>query len=116
MFREKDEEGNSMETCDTTLDLMFERAVEKQWEEENPPALADPIASLSVETRISAFADLATTRYMLKLCIEDIGEACDKVKNTPQGDKLAGMYDQLSDFTYELKKIEREIWRSKENE
>lgn len=104
-----------METCDTTLDLMIERAVEKQWEEENPPAPANPIESLSNETRISAYSTLNTARFMLGLVLDDLDSTFEKIKDTPQGDKLGSLHDQLSDINYELLKIEREVWRCKGN-
>lgn len=105
-----------METCDTTLDLMFERAVEKQWEEENAPAPADPIESLSNSTRISAYSTMYTARYLLGLVLDDLDSTFEKIKDTPQGDKLGSLHDQLSDIRYELLNVEREVWRCSGND
>lgn len=99
-----------MSECDTTLDLMFERAVEKQWEEENQPAPAEPIESLSTKVRIHAYSQMDTARFVLELALENLGNAFEDIKSTPQGDKLGGMHDQLSDFIFDLKKLVKEVW------
>ena len=102
-----------MTGCDTSLDLMFERAVERQWEEENMPPPADPIESVSTKKRIASFAWVNNASFLLGLVLEDIDNGIQPVRNTPQGDKLACMYDTLVDFRNDLKGIEAEIWRSK---
>ena len=101
---------------DVALDRAIEIANEMEWEAQNPPELAKPIEMLKSTVRISSYASINTARYLLKLALDDIGEGQEKVKNTPQGDKLAGLYDQLSDFIYDLKEVEREVWRCKRND
>ena len=113
LYQGKDEEGNSM--TDVALDRAIEIANELEWEAQNQP-IAKPIETLKTTTRISSYASINTAMYLLKLALDDIGEGQEKVKNTPQGDKLAGMYDQLSDFIYDLKEVEREVWRCKRND
>lgn len=96
---------------DTALDLAIERENEHLWEEQNLPEVAQPIEKLSDKVRIQSYSQLYTAVFLLELALGDISEGHELVKNTPQGDKLAGMYDQLSDFIYDLKGIKKEIWR-----
>lgn len=98
--------------CDTWLDYQIEQECMREWEAQNPPAPADPIESVSTHKRISSHAQIYTACFLLGLALEDIEEGIEFIKNTPQADKLAGMYDQLSDFIYDLKKVDQEVWKT----
>lgn len=100
---------------DVALDRAIEIANENEWEAQNPPEPSQPIKSLSNDVRISAYAIINTGRFMMGIGLEYIGEGLELVKNTPQGDKLAGLYDQLSDLIHDLKEVEREVWGCKNN-
>ena len=95
---------------DIELDTMIERDAERQWEEENPPAPANPIESLSTDDRIHAHSCIDTAGFLLTLVLGDIEDAQKTVNNTPQGDKLGGLYDQLSDLAFDLKNVSKEVW------
>ena len=88
---------------------MWERESEQMWEHENP---TQPIEMLSDATRINAWAVLHCAREEYQdNFLEQLGKAVRMIEDTPQGDKLWSLYDQLNDLLYELKDVEKEIWR-----
>lgn len=93
---------------------MWEQESAQMWEEQSAPT--QPIEMLSNEKRIDAFAPLCVARSSIQRVLENIGEAWKVVENTPQGDKLSSLYNQLNDFYFDLKDVEREIWRCKRND
>lgn len=103
-----------MTVAEVRTQEMWEQESEQMWEDQYP---TQPIEMLSNEKRIDAFAKLHVAREEFRdNFLELIGEAGKLVEDTPQGDKLWSLYDQLNDLLYELKDVEREIWRCKLND
>ena len=98
-----------------TLDTRMYEGIMDEWEMENQQP-SQPIERLSDKKRISAYAKVNTARFLFKMCIDDIEEAMCEIQDTPQCDKLASIYDQLSDLMPELKNVEGEIWRCKNDD
>lgn len=103
-----------MTVAEVRTQEMWEQESAQMWEDQNP---TQPIEMLSDETRVNAFSKLNVARFEMSGNVMNlIGEAWKIVEDTPQGDKLGSLYDQLNDLCYALKDVEREIWRSKLND
>jgi len=100
---------------DAEIDAMYESELARSWEEENaePETSFRSIDSIDSMIRIEAFAPLSGADFTLGLILEEIEKAMDKIPATTQGDRLAAMYDELSDFRTALRNVRREIWRSR---
>ena len=96
---------------DIELDTMIERDAERQWEELTQPAPSNPIETIKDDDRISAYSKLNTASFMMMLAMEDVDKTIEIIKDTPQGDKLVGLYDQFCDLIHDMKAVEEEVWK-----
>lgn len=94
-------------TSDAELDRMIEAECEKGWEEQQ--AEVAQMRTLTEEEMVNAFASCAVAISCFDHLLDWIATTIDRSKGTPEADKLAGMYDELSDRRLELKKI-KEGW------
>lgn len=93
------------------VSTMWERDAARQWEELNDDnSTIRPIESLSDSDRIYAMSTIYVARVELGSILEYLDDAIERIKDTPQGDKLNATCDRLGEVIDDLKRIEKEVW------
>lgn len=92
-------------TPDWQLDLMYEGESAEMWEKANEQP-KEPLDFIEPNNLLEAYSKLWTA----KTCDFDnalrwISEAIENLKGTPEADRLASIYDAVSDLSYEVRKI-----------
>ena len=108
--------GDVVGTPDWQLNLMYETESDRLWEEQNKQP-EDPLDSIDMDNLLEASCNLNTA----KTCDNDnaldwIAKAIELIKGTPEAEKLADIYDRLSDLTYEMVLIHDRLhlkWRER---
>lgn len=95
---------------DREIDLAYERESEKMWEAQQIPEGTVPeMRKLNEEETINAYAGCTLAVSCFDHTLNWIAETIDRAKGTVEADKLANIYDRLSDLRYETNKI-KEVW------
>lgn len=95
-------------TPDWQLDRIYESECAEAWEKENEPQPTE-ISRYSFESINRAWAALETAKSTFGLLESEICEALESIIGTPQSDKLASLYDTISDLALEVKEIRDEL-------
>ena len=108
--------GDVVGTPDWQLDRMYEDESAKKWEEQTKRA-ADPMDFIEPEDLLYASTHLEVAKEVnFDNALEWISKTIDLLKGTPEADKLAEIYDRLSDLSSEMMQIHDKaylIWREK---
>ena len=98
-------------TPDWQLDNQYEAETAAEWERQNAPDV-EPINPLNCKNfdQINlAWAQLETMKTEFG-CIEtNFTNAIDAIRNTPEADKLASIFDQMSDLVLEITNIRKHL-------
>lgn len=92
-------------TTDAELDRMIEEECGKAWAEQQ--ITVTPINQPSQEQRIEADASARLALDNFNRGMEWLDTTMERVKGTPEADKLASIYDQISDLVYEVRQIKK---------
>jgi len=87
---------------DTTLDLMFERASERLWEEQNKPFYDDEMLRKIEEPMRSAVKEL-------EMAIENANLVAEELADTPLGDRVVSIVNGLEDLLGDLRAKQKEM-------
>ncbi len=87
---------------------LFEEDAEQAWEDLNEPA-PRAIEKLSFEALNHAWAALETMRSSYQILEDNFATCAEKLKGTPEADKLAGLFDKLTDIATECREIQQEL-------
>lgn len=103
--------GMAKGTPDWQLDNQYEAETAAEWERQNAPDV-EPINLLNrknYDSLIGAWASLETVKTEFA-CIEtQFANAMENIKNTPESDRLASIFDQLSDLMLEVTAIRQHL-------
>ena len=92
------------------LDAAYEAESARMWEEQQ--IQEEPVhemRKLDEEETVNAYAGCALAVSCFDHTLNWIAETIDRAKGTAEADKLASIYDQLSDLRFETNKI-KEVW------
>ena len=96
-------------TPDWQLDRMYEEESARIWAQQNAEP-AEPVMRISGKKRLEAWSYIEVAILAdLDLAEEWLISAHGIIRNTPQGDKLAGLIDQITDLRMDLRQIQQEI-------
>ena len=102
--------GYPRTTSDVQLDNMIEAENEKSWNEQQIPVKEVPqMRKLNEEEIVNAFAACSVAVMCMDHSLDWIATTIERAKGTAEADKLASIYDTLSDLRYEVNKI-KEGW------
>lgn len=96
---------------ETTMELKFDRAVDQMWEEMQPKAIEveDPYVKFDFNTLNDAWANLETSLGDFGGIERFVNSAMELLKGTPEHDKLASIYDSITDLEAEVMKIRTKL-------
>lgn len=103
-------------TPEWQLDNQYEAETAAEWERQN--AEAEPINLLNrkdYDTLISAWAALENVKAEFGLMETNFAKAMEKIPNTPESDRLASVFDQLSDLMLEVTAIRQRVRKEAHN-
>ena len=102
--------GYPRTTPDAQLDNMVEAENEKIWSEQQIPVEEVPqMRKLDEHQIIEAFASCSTAVMFMEHSLNWIATTIERAKGTAEADKLANIYDTLSDLKLEVNKM-KEGW------
>lgn len=104
--------GYPRTTSDAELERIIEADMEKAWENAQPEAPVKEVPQmrkLDENQTIEAFAGCSTAVMCMDHSLNWIATTIERAKGTAEADKLASVYDTLSDLRYEVNKI-KEGW------
>lgn len=105
---------------DAEIDAMYEKELADSFEKLNDlPEEAESFRDINeygTDLRIHAAANINTAMFMLGLVMENLEDSMNTIHGTSQYDRMASMYDTISDLRTELRGIRREVWRPMEDE
>lgn len=87
------------------LERLYEEECSRAWDNQQPEI--PQMRVLNEEERVEAFAACDIAASCVEHTLSWIAETISRVEGTAEADKLAGMYDQLSDFKIDLNKIKK---------
>lgn len=90
-------------TTDAELDRMIEAECERAWAEQQ--INITPIVQPTQEQRIDASASAQLADDNFRRGMDWLSTTMERVAGTPDADKLASIYDQMSDLAYEVRQI-----------
>ena len=90
-------------TPDWQLDNMIEAEAAQAWENQSA---ARPLAGCDYDSINNAWAALETMRISFNLLEDHFATATRQIEGTPEADKLASIFDQLSDLATEVRSIQ----------
>ena len=106
--------GMTHGTPDWQLDNQYEAESAAEWEKQNGTEVT-ALNRKSFDSLNRAWAALETARLDFESLQNYIATACQHIDGTTEGDKLASIYDTLSDLRIEVKAI-REKLRNEKHE
>ena len=98
--------GYPRTTTDAELDNMIQAENSRVWEEQQ--AEVPVMRTMKKEELADADASLHVADDCIAHGLEFLNETIDKIAGTVAADKLASIYDQISDLRFEAEKIRKE--------
>lgn len=104
-------------TPEWQLDNQYEAETAAEWARQNAPE-EEPINLLNrkdYDTLISAWAALENVKAEFGLMETNFAKAMEKIPNTPESDRLASIFNQLSDLMLEVTAIRQRLRKEAHN-
>lgn len=95
--------GYPRTTTDVELDHMIEAECARAWAEQQ--ITITPVTQPTQEQRIDASASAQIADDNFRRGLDWLATTMERVAGTPDADKLASIYDQISDLGYEVRQI-----------
>ena len=99
-------------TPDWQLDRMVESEAAAAWEDQQVKDVPKPLDSLTFNQKNEAHSSLTVVELDFKGVKKYLSDACDAIPGTPEADKLASIYDTVSDLYAEVIEIRKTIHKS----
>ena len=101
--------GMVIGTPDWQLDMMYEGESAEMWEKSNEQP-KEPLDFIEEQKLLGAATKLFVAKTSdLDNALTWISEAVDLIAGTPEADKLASIYDAVSDLSYEMMQIQQKV-------
>ena len=109
--------GDVVGTPDWQLNRLYENESDRMWEEMNRTEISDPLDEVDTQNLLSVSTHLETAKECdFDFALDWISKSIELIKGTPEADKLASIYDAVSDLSYEMMQIAKkahEKWRER---
>ena len=92
---------------DAQLDAMYQAETSRIWEAQQIQATVPVMRKLSKEELADVSATVQVATDCFKHGLDFLSEGIDKVSGSADADKLASLYDQITDLRYEVEKIRK---------
>ena len=99
-------------TPDWQLDRMVESEAAAAWEDQQVKEVPKPLDSFSFDQKNEAHSSLTVVDLDFSSIKKYLAEACDAIPGTPEADKMASIYDAVSDLYAEMIEIKETIHKS----
>ena len=104
------------EYCDTTIDMLIEKAIEQEWKEENAE-LAQPLNTVNKDSVLNAWAILDVMQDInYEEVLARLKRAAEQISNTPEADRILSIYDELVSIRESINDIKETLdknWRER---